>query len=223
MIAKFTAGSSRVTLRRRNWRIGFAQGGGQTQLILKSRTSPTRRDNSISKPKQALAINQEQGRERAFAEDMVRDHTAVNKQAIDLVTKLEGEAGRQRHQQGSTKAVADKRAELAKLSKVLPSTRLTLPMRSPIDRTPKWRARDAVDPVGQQCRTQEPAASRLKIFQGHQQHAEHVAVNEEALAPVDDAEMGSDCVSLLPFCTVSAHAETIKESPLTNWCSHPMK
>ena len=35
---------------------------------------------------------------KAFGEQMVTDHTGVNKQATELVTKLEGEAGGQRDQ-----------------------------------------------------------------------------------------------------------------------------
>ena len=41
----------------------------------------------ITAAKQALSSSKNKA-VRAFAEDMVRDHTAVNKQALDLVKKL---------------------------------------------------------------------------------------------------------------------------------------
>ena len=53
---------------------------------------------------------------RAFAEGMVSDHTAVNKKALDLVTKLKVTPEDNDTSRALTKAAADERAELAKLS-----------------------------------------------------------------------------------------------------------
>lgn len=47
---------------------------------------------------------------------MVRDHTAVNKQALDLVGKLKVTPEDNDTGKALTKAAADKRAELAKLT-----------------------------------------------------------------------------------------------------------
>ena len=53
---------------------------------------------------------------RAFAEGMVSDHTAVNKNALDLVTKLKVTPEDNDTSRALTKAAAEERAELAKLS-----------------------------------------------------------------------------------------------------------
>jgi putative membrane protein len=53
---------------------------------------------------------------KAFAEDMVRDHEAVNKQALDLVKKLNVTPQDNDTSKALSKAAADKLAELGKLS-----------------------------------------------------------------------------------------------------------
>src|SRR5262245_34120741 len=52
---------------------------------------------------------------RAFAEDMVRDHTAVNKQALALVEKLKVKPEDNDTSKSLVKAAAAKNSELAKL------------------------------------------------------------------------------------------------------------
>src|SRR5436309_3788907 len=52
----------------------------------------------------------------AFAQDMVRDHEAVNKQALDLVKKLNVTPEDNDTSRSLSKAAAEKQAELAKLS-----------------------------------------------------------------------------------------------------------
>src|SRR6201987_4593095 len=52
---------------------------------------------------------------KAFAEDMVRDHEAVNKQALDLVKKLKVTPEDNDTSKALSKQAADKLAELAKL------------------------------------------------------------------------------------------------------------
>ncbi len=53
---------------------------------------------------------------RAFAEDMQRDHAAVNEQALALVKKLKVTPEDNATSQALTKQAAAKRAELAKLN-----------------------------------------------------------------------------------------------------------
>jgi len=53
---------------------------------------------------------------RAFAEDMVRDHEAVNKEALDLVKKLKVKPEDNDTSKALSKAAAAKKAELAKLT-----------------------------------------------------------------------------------------------------------
>ena len=69
----------------------------------------------IDVAKQALAKSKNK-EVRSFAEDMVRDHTAVNKQALDLVKKLKVKPEDNDTSRALSKAAADKKAELAKLN-----------------------------------------------------------------------------------------------------------
>src|SRR5437868_15512135 len=69
----------------------------------------------INAVKQALskASNKEV---KAFAQDMVRDHEAVNKQALDLVKKLNVTPEDNDTSRALSKGAAEKQTELAKLS-----------------------------------------------------------------------------------------------------------
>ena len=69
----------------------------------------------IDAGKQALAKSTNKD-VRAFAEMMVKDHTAVNKQALDLCKKLGVTPEDNDTSKGLTKQAAAKRAELDKLS-----------------------------------------------------------------------------------------------------------
>ena len=74
----------------------------------------------------------------AFAKDMVRDHEAVNVQALDLVKKLKVTPEDNATSKALTKAATEERAKLAKL-------------------TGRQCSRNAAHPVGQQCRVEKPA------------------------------------------------------------------
>jgi putative membrane protein len=111
---------------------------------------------------------------KAFAQDMLRDHEAVNKQALDLVHKLKVQPEDNDTSKSLTKNADAKRAELAKL-------RGAAFDKAYIDNEVAYHK--AVD--GALGTTLIPSASNadlksllqtgLKIFQGHEQHAEHVA------------------------------------------------
>lgn len=111
---------------------------------------------------------------KAFAEDMIRDHEAVNKQALDLVNKLKVTPEDNDTSKTLTKNADAKRAELTKLSGAAFD-------KAYIDNEVAYHK--AVDSVLET--TLIPSASNaelksllqtgLKIFQGHEQHAEHVA------------------------------------------------
>jgi putative membrane protein len=76
-------------------------------------TSPIRRGQiDIEAAKQALTKSENQ-EVRAFADDMVRDHTAVNKQALALVDKLKVKPEDNATNQALTKQAEAKRTELA--------------------------------------------------------------------------------------------------------------
>src|SRR6185312_10715438 len=69
----------------------------------------------VTAGKQALAKSHDKA-VRAFAEEMVRDHTAVNDQALALVKKLGVTPQDNPTSQGLTKAADAERAKLAKMS-----------------------------------------------------------------------------------------------------------
>ena len=70
-------------------------------------------DIAAAKQAQTKASNKDV---KAFADDMVRDHEAVNKQALDLVKKLNVAPQDNDTSKALSKAAADKLAELGKLS-----------------------------------------------------------------------------------------------------------
>jgi putative membrane protein len=111
---------------------------------------------------------------KAFAEDMVRDHEAVNKQALDLVNKLKVKPEDNDTSKTLTKNADAKRAELAKLSgaafdKAYVSNEVAYhkAVNSALETT--------LIPAASNTELKSLLQTGLKIFQGHEQHAEHVA------------------------------------------------
>jgi putative membrane protein len=111
---------------------------------------------------------------KAFAEDMVRDHEAVNKQALDLVKKLKVTPEDNDTSKTLNKNASDKLAELAKLDGAAFD-------KGYIDNEVAYHK--AVDsalettliPSATNAELKSLLQTGLKIFQGHEQHAEHVA------------------------------------------------
>lgn len=84
----------------------------------------------------------------AFANDMVRDHEAVNKQALDLVKKLKVTPEDNDTSRALAKAAAAEKGKLSKLSggafdKAYVENEVGLPQ------TGKWRAGNSTDPVSE--------------------------------------------------------------------------
>ena len=102
---------------------------------------------------------------KAFAEDMVRDHEAVNKQALDLVKKLKVTPEDNDTSKALSKQAADKLAELGKL-KGAEFDKAYVANEVAYHKTVNSGARDPADPVGQQCRAEGPAADRPEDFPG---------------------------------------------------------
>jgi putative membrane protein len=113
---------------------------------------------------------------KAFAEDMVRDHEAVNKQALALVKKLKVKPEDNDTSRTLSKNAADKRAELAKLKGAAFD-------KGYVDNEVAYHK--AVDsalettliPNSSNAELKSLLQTGLKIFQGHEQHAEHVAAD----------------------------------------------
>jgi putative membrane protein len=110
----------------------------------------------------------------SFAQDMVRDHEAVNKQALDLVKKLKVTPEDNDTSRALTSQAADKRAELGKLNggefdKAYVANEIAY------HKTVNGALESTLIPSATNPELKSLLQTGLKIFQGHQQHAEHIA------------------------------------------------
>lgn len=129
----------------------------------------------IEAAKQALAKSK--SREvRSFAEDMVRDHTAVNKQALDLVKKLKVAPEDNDTSRALSKAAADKSAQLAKLNGA-EFDKAYVANEVAFHKTVNGALEATLIPSASNAELKSLLQTGLKIFQGHQQHAEHTAAS----------------------------------------------
>jgi putative membrane protein len=111
---------------------------------------------------------------KAFAEDMVRDHEAVNKQALDLVNKLKVTPEDNDTSKTLSKQAADKLAELAKL-KGADYDKAYVANEVAYHKAVNGALETQLIPSASNAELKSLLQTGLKIFQGHQQHAEHVA------------------------------------------------
>jgi putative membrane protein len=111
---------------------------------------------------------------RAFAEDMVRDHEAVNKQALDLLKKLNVKPEDNDTSKSLKKAAADKKAQLAKLDGAA-FDKAYAENEVAYHKTVNGALEKTLIPSAQNADLKSLLQTGLKIFQGHEQHAEHVA------------------------------------------------
>jgi putative membrane protein len=129
----------------------------------------------IAAAKQALgkASNKEV---KAFADDMVRDHEAVNKQALDLVKKLKVTPEDNDTSKALSKQAADKLAELGKLSGAA-FDKAYVANEIAYHKAVNSALETQLIPSASNPELKSLLQTGLKIFQGHQQHAEHVAAD----------------------------------------------
>ena len=111
---------------------------------------------------------------KAFAEDMVRDHEAVNKQALDLVKKLKVTPEDNDTSKTLSKNAADKLAELGKLSGAA-YDKAYVANEVAYHKAVNGALETQLIPSASNPELKSLLQTGLKIFQGHQQHAEHVA------------------------------------------------
>ena len=111
---------------------------------------------------------------RVFATDMVRDHTAVNKQALALVKKLKVTPEDNDTSRALTKQADAKRAELAKL-KGRAFDKAYVDNEVAYHKTVDSALESTLIPSANNAELKSLLETGLKIFQGHEQHAEHVA------------------------------------------------
>jgi putative membrane protein len=111
---------------------------------------------------------------KAFAQDMVRDHEAVNRQALTLVKKLKVTPEDNDTSKALSKQAADKLAELGKL-KGAEYDKAYVGNEVAYHKTVNTALETQLIPSAQNGELKGLLQTGLKIFQGHQQHAEHVA------------------------------------------------
>ena len=111
---------------------------------------------------------------KAFAEDMVRDHEAVNKQALDLVKKLNVTPEDNDTSKTLSKNAADKLAELGKL-KGADYDKAYVANEVAYHKTVNGALETLLIPSASNPELKSLLQAGLKIFQGHQQHAEQIA------------------------------------------------
>ena len=111
---------------------------------------------------------------KAFAEDMVRDHEAVNKQALDLVKKLKVTPEDNDTSRTLSKNAADKLAELGKLSGAA-YDKAYVANEVAYHKAVNGALETLLIPSASNAELKSLLQTGLKIFQGHEEHAEHVA------------------------------------------------
>ncbi len=126
----------------------------------------------IAAAKQALAKSKNND-VRTFANDMVRDHTAVNKQALTLVKKLKVTPEDNPTSQALTKQAAAKRTELGKLNGAA-FDKAYVDNEVAYHKTVNSALETQLIPSASNAELKSLLQTGLKIFQGHEQHAEHV-------------------------------------------------
>jgi putative membrane protein len=113
---------------------------------------------------------------KAFAQDMVRDHEAVNKQALALVKKLKVTPEDNDTSRALSKNAADKRAELAKL-KGAAFDKAYVDNEVAYHKAVDSALETTLIPNSSNAELKSLLQTGLKIFEGHEQHAEHVAAS----------------------------------------------
>ena len=110
----------------------------------------------------------------AFAKNMETDHKAVNDQALALVKKLNVTPEDNDTSKALTKQAADKRAELAKLNGTA-FDKAYIDNEVAYHKTVNGALQNTLIPSATNPELKDLLTTGLKIFQGHEQHAEHVA------------------------------------------------
>jgi putative membrane protein len=151
----------------------FAQGAAKPSDPQIAHIAYTAGVLDIEAGKQALAQSKNKD-VRAFAEDMVRDHSAVNDQALALVKKLNVTPADNDTSKALTKQAAAKKAELAKLDGAA-FDKAYVANEVAFHKTVNGALETSLIPSASNAELKSLLQTGLKVFQGHQQHAEHIA------------------------------------------------
>jgi putative membrane protein len=150
-----------------------AQGGAKPTDPQIAHIAYTAGQIDIDAAKQALAKSKNK-EVRAFAQDMERDHSAVNKKALALVKKLKVTPEDNDTSKALVKQAKDKRAELAKLSGAA-FDKAYMDNEVAYHKTVNGALEKTLIPSASNPELKSLLETGLKIFQGHEQHAEEVA------------------------------------------------
>jgi len=110
----------------------------------------------------------------AFANEMLKDHKAVNDKALALVKKLNVTPEDNATSQALTKQADEKRVSLEKMSgpdKAYADNEVAF------HKTVNGALQQTLIPSANNAELKSLLQTGLKIFEGHQQHAEHVAAS----------------------------------------------
>ena len=127
----------------------------------------------VAAAKQALARSHNKA-VRSFAQQMVRDHQAVNAKALALVKKLHVTPQDNATSQGLTKAAAAERAKLAKLSGAA-FDREYVDNEVAYHKTVNGALESTLIPSARNGELKSLLETGLTLFREHQAHAEQVA------------------------------------------------
>jgi putative membrane protein len=111
-----------------------------------------------------------------FAQAMLRDHEAVNVQALELVKKLNVTPEDNDTSKSLAQAATDGRAALGKLDGAA-FDRAYLDNEIAYHKQVNGALETVLIPAAQNAELKGLLQTGLKLFQGHQQHAEHVAAS----------------------------------------------
>lgn len=110
---------------------------------------------------------------RSFAESMVRDHTAVNEKALALVKKLKVTPQDNDTSKSLMKQAAEKKAQLSKLNGAQ-FDKAYVENEAAYHKTVNGALQTVLIPSASNAELKDLLQTGLKVFQGHQQHAENL-------------------------------------------------
>lgn len=151
----------------------LAQGGARPSDPQIAHIAYTAGEIDIKAAKQALKISKHKD-VRAFANDMVRDHAAVNKKALALVKKLKVTPEDNDTSRALTKQAEDKMKSMESL-KGADFDKAYVENEVAFHKNVNTAVQDTLIPSANNPELKDLLSQGLKIFQGHQQHAEDLA------------------------------------------------
>jgi putative membrane protein len=150
----------------------LAQGGAKPTDPQIAHIAYTAGQLDIEAAKQALAKSKNK-EVREFAQDMERDHAEVNKQALALVKKLKVTPEDNDTSRALTKQATAKRDELSKLNGAA-FDKAYIANEVAYHKTVDGALETTLIPSANNSELKSLLQTGLKIFQGHEQHAEMV-------------------------------------------------